>query len=133
MRRKTTGKLIQNTGSFYIILVNEQEYSLPKNIYSKYNLEKQDNIEGYIVTDRKKKRVLFEPIHPVYNYLECYDFKVIDFKTFDDQNYIIVEDVFKNEISVRALKWQTKENYNKLQNTCKVSGFLYGKPIVTGK
>jgi predicted RNA-binding protein with RPS1 domain len=124
------GELIETNEDSYLISVNGEEYFLPINIYSQYELLRKDKIEGVLIYDKRKERKLFEPVHPYYTIENEYDFHIIDFRTYNNKNFIIVKDIYDNEISVNVLKWQNQETLSKKTIKCKVVGLRYGKPIL---
>jgi predicted RNA-binding protein with RPS1 domain len=130
MEQIQIGNLIETTDESYTISVNGDIYYLPTKTYSKFDIDKEDKVQGFLIFDKRKQRNLFEPIHPIYKISETYEFDIIDFRNYNNKDFIIVKDKFDNEINVRAFKWQNKEILNEKQIVCKVIGFKYGKPIL---
>ncbi|MCK4661399.1 MAG: hypothetical protein KAT68_00930 [Bacteroidales bacterium] len=92
--------------------------------FTDYNYKEGDKIKCRVVKFSTKGRYILEPEHPKYNIGKIYNFPVIRIKQTKSDCFVIVEDCFKNEISIKV-----NDKIGK-KLSCKVENIRKGKLVL---
>jgi hypothetical protein len=128
------GRVTLQDGQEYFILEDPYKirHLLPSWLYESYGIKTSQSIRCKVDKINCTGRVYLEPEHPYYVAGNTYDFTFhsIGMSTRSQKLFMIVTDMFNNEVSVDCPKDFNIENSVPETVSCKIIRIRKGKPVI---